>query len=84
MEKELQKLEPSDGDVILIKVDENTTEVDMQETIEAFNNALKSIEANPAYIIMPKNMEVSDLPERKLNNIGFYRRVDVEVNDKGE
>ena len=76
MEKELQKLEPSDRDVIIIRVDENITSREINDTVNAFQNALKSIEPSPAFIIMPRDMDVENIPERKMNNMGWYKRVD--------
>lgn len=77
MEEKIKKLEPSDNDILVIRVPEDASDVELEEVIYELTDVLRSIDPSPGFIVIPESMDIDNIPERKMNEIGWFRRVDV-------
>lgn len=77
MEEKIKKLEPDDNDVLVIRVPEDAGDIEIQEAVYELSDVLRNIEPSPGFIIIPDHMDIENIPEQNMNDMGWFRRVDV-------
>lgn len=77
MKDNIKKLEPSDNDVLVLKVPKDSTNLEVEEVAQELMGVLRSIDPSPGFLIIPEDIDIENVPERKMNKMGWFRRVDV-------
>jgi len=82
MKDDIEKLEPTDRDIIVVNVPEDSPDIQLEKVVDEVTRVLNSIEPSPGLLVVPTDYDIQNVPEQKMNDMGWFRRVDVQPEDE--
>lgn len=74
MKAKIKKLELNEKDLILINTKKTTTLRDITKMQEELVTAMQDIGVENTALILPEDIELKNVPEHIMNDIGWYRK----------